>query len=164
MQIILEHAEIERKIVRLAYQILEQTTEQKRLFIGGIQGNGFILAKLLQEIIEQHGSCEVLVFEIQLNKEEPWTEPIQLSIDDRELKNGYIVLVDDVINSGKTMQYALIKFLQQATHAIKVLTLVDRQHRRFPIKADFVGLSLSTTLKDRVEIELSSTQFFAFLK
>ncbi|NBX39664.1 MAG: phosphoribosyltransferase, partial [Flavobacteriia bacterium] len=65
MQIILEHAEIERKIVRLAYQILEQTTEQKRLFIGGIQGNGFILAKLLQEIIEQHGSCEVLVFEIQ---------------------------------------------------------------------------------------------------
>ena len=164
MQIILEHAEIERKIVRLAYQILEQTTEQKRLFIGGIQGNGFILAKLLQEIIEQHGSCEVLVFEIQLNKEEPWSEPIQLSIDDRELKNGYIVLVDDVINSGKTMQYALIKFLQQATHAIKVLTLVDRQHRRFPIKADFVGLSLSTTLKDRVEIELSSTQFFAFLK
>lgn len=163
MQIILEHAEIERKIVRLAYQILEQTTEQKRLFIGGIQGNGFILAKLLQEIIEQHGSCEVLVFEIQLNKEEPWTEPIQLSIDDRELKNGYIVLVDDVINSGKTMQYALIKFLQQATHAIKVLTLVDRQHRRFPIKADFVGLSLSTTLKNRVEIDLSSSKFFAFM-
>lgn len=163
MQIILEHAEIERKIVRLAYQILEQTTEQKRLFIGGIQGNGFILAKLLQEIIEQHGSCEVLVFEIQLNKEEPWSEPIQLSIDDRELKNGYIVLVDDVINSGKTMQYALIKFLQQATHAIKVLTLVDRQHRRFPIKADFVGLSLSTTLKNRVEIDLSSSKFFAFM-
>jgi len=163
MQIILEHAEIERKIVRLAYQILEQTTEQKRLFIGGIQGNGFILAKLLQEIIEQHGSCEVLVFEIQLNKEEPWSEPIQLSIDDRELKDGYIVLVDDVINSGKTMQYALIKFLQQATHAIKVLTLVDRQHRRFPIKADFVGLSLSTTLKNRVEIDLSSSKFFAFM-
>ena len=163
MQIILEHAEIERKIVRLAYQILEQTTEQKRLFIGGIQGNGFILAKLLQEIIEQHGSCEVLVFEILLNKEEPWSEPIQLSIDDRELKDGYIVLVDDVINSGKTMQYALIKFLQQATHAIKVLTLVDRQHRRFPIKADFVGLSLSTTLKNRVEIDLSSSKFFAFM-
>ena len=163
MQIILEHAEIERKIVRLAYQILEQTTEQKRLFIGGIQGNGFILAKLLQEIIEQHGSCEVLVFEIQLNKEEPWSEPIQLSIDDRELKDGYIVLVDDVINSGKTMQYALIKFLQHATHAIKVLTLVDRQHRRFPIKADFVGLSLSTTLKNRVEIDLSSSKFFAFM-
>jgi len=146
MQIILEHPEIERKIFRLAYQILEQTIHQQHLFIGGIQGGP-----------------EVVVFEICINKEEPWSEPIKLSIQDDDLKNGYIILVDDVINSGKTMQYALIKFLQQATHAIKVLTLVDRQHRRFPIKADFVGLSLSTTLKNRVEIDLSGSRFFAFM-
>ena len=163
MQIILEHPEIERKIFRLAYQILEQTIHQEHLFIGGIQGNGLILAKRLKEIMEEHGGPEVVVFEICINKEEPWSEPIQLSIDEITLKNGYIILVDDVINSGKTMQYALIKFLQQATHAIKVLTLVDRQHRRFPIKADFVGLSLSTTLKNRVEIDLSGSRFFAFM-
>jgi pyrimidine operon attenuation protein/uracil phosphoribosyltransferase len=106
----------------------------------------------------------VVLFQIIIDKEEPWATPISLSIDELELKNGYIILVDDVINSGKTMQYALLKFLQQATHSIKVLALVDRQHRRFPIKADFVGLSLSTTLKDRVEIDLSSSRFFAFLK
>lgn len=163
MQIILEHPEIERKIFRLAYQILEQTIHQKHLFIGGIQGNGLILAKRLKEIMEKHGGPEVVVFEIAINKEEPWSEPIKLSIQDDNLKNGYIILVDDVINSGKTMQYALLKFLQQATHAIKVLTLVDRQHRRFPIKADFVGLSLSTTLKNRVEIDLSGSRFFAFM-
>jgi pyrimidine operon attenuation protein/uracil phosphoribosyltransferase len=163
MQIILEHSEIERKIVRLAYQILEQTTHQQHLFIGGIQGNGLILSKRLKEIMDKHGGPEVVVFEICINKEEPWSEPIELSIEDETLKNGYIILVDDVINSGKTMQYALIKFLQQATHAIKVLTLVDRQHRRFPIKADFVGLSLSTTLKNRVEIDLASSRFFAFM-
>jgi pyrimidine operon attenuation protein/uracil phosphoribosyltransferase len=69
-----------------------------------------------------------------------------------------------VINSGKTMQYALIKFLQQATHSIKTLVLVDRQHRRYPIKADFVGLSLSTTLKNRVEVDLVSTEHYAYLK
>jgi len=163
MQIILEHPEIERKIFRLAYQILEQTIHQQHLFIGGIQGNGLILAKRLKEIMDKHGGPEVVVFEICINKEEPWLEPIKLSIQDDDLKNGYIILVDDVINSGKTMQYALIKFLQQATHAIKVLTLVDRQHRRFPIKADFVGLSLSTTLKNRVEIDLSGSRFFAFM-
>ncbi|MEY4141153.1 MAG: hypothetical protein RL110_524 [Bacteroidota bacterium] len=163
MQIILEHPEIERKIFRLAYQILEQTIHQQHLFIGGIQGNGLILAKRLKEIMDKHGGPEVVVFEICINKEEPWSEPIKLSIQDDDLKNGYIILVDDVINSGKTMQYALIKFLQQATHAIKVLTLVDRQHRRFPIKADFVGLSLSTTLKNRVEIDLSGSRFFAFM-
>lgn len=163
MQIILEHPEIERKIFRLAYQILEQTIHQQHLFIGGIQGNGLILAKRLKEIMDKHGGPEVVVFEICINKEEPWSDPIKLSIQDDDLKNGYIILVDDVINSGKTMQYALIKFLQQATHAIKVLTLVDRQHRRFPIKADFVGLSLSTTLKNRVEIDLSGSRFFAFM-
>lgn len=163
MQIILEHPEIERKIFRLAYQILEQTIHQQHLFIGGIQGNGLILAKRLKEIMDKHGGPEVVVFEICINKEEPWSEPIKLSIQDDDLKNGYIILVDDVINSGKTMQYALIKFLQQATHAIKVLTLVDRQHRRFPIKADFVGLSLSTTLKNRVEIDLTGSRFFAFM-
>jgi pyrimidine operon attenuation protein/uracil phosphoribosyltransferase len=163
MQIILEHPEIERKIFRLAYQILEQTIHQQHLFIGGIQGNGLILAKRLKEIIDKHGGPDVVVFEIIINKEEPWSEHIKLSIQEDDLKNGYIILVDDVINSGKTMQYALLKFLQQATHAIKVLTLVDRQHRRFPIKADFVGLSLSTTLKNRVEIDLSGSRFFAFM-
>ncbi|MBM3164608.1 MAG: phosphoribosyltransferase [Bacteroidetes bacterium] len=163
MQIILEHQQIERKICRLAYQILEQTTLQKNLFIGGIQGNGLILANLLKNIMDQHGGPKVVVFEVRLNKEEPWSEPISLSLDEAKLKNGYIILVDDVINSGKTMQYALLKFLQQATHSIKVLTLVDRQHRRFPIKADFVGLSLSTTLKNRVEIDLSNPQYLAFM-
>jgi pyrimidine operon attenuation protein/uracil phosphoribosyltransferase len=164
MQIILEHQEITQKIVRLAYQILEQTTGQEEIYLGGIQGNGFIIATRLQEILQEHGGPKVVLFQIIIDKEEPWATPISLSIDELELKNGYIILVDDVINSGKTMQYALLKFLQQATHSIKVLALVDRQHRRFPIKADFVGLSLSTTLKDRVEIDLSSSRFFAFLK
>lgn len=164
MQIILEHQEIERKIVRLAYQILEQTTEQKQIYLGGIQGNGFIIATQLQEILQERDGPQVELFQIFIDKEEPWATPISLSIEEQILKNGYIILVDDVINSGKTMQYALIKFLQQATQSIKVLALVDRQHRRFPIKADFVGLSLSTTLKNRVEIDLSSSRFFAFLK
>jgi pyrimidine operon attenuation protein/uracil phosphoribosyltransferase len=79
------------------------------------------------------------------------------------IKKGYIVLVDDVINSGKTLQYSLLKFLEHATKAIKTVALVDRQHRRYPIKADYVGLSLSTTLQDRVEIDLSETDSKAYL-
>ncbi len=72
-------------------------------------------------------------------------------------------MVDDVLNSGKTMQYALVKLLEQSTKAIKTVALVDRTHRRYPIKADFVGISLSTTLKERVEIELSESNSFAYL-
>ena len=164
MQVILKHSEIEQKLTRLAFQILEHCTTEKNIYIGGIHGNGFVLAQRLKEIIDHFGGPEITVFEISMNKEEPWTSPIVISIPESQLKNGYIVLVDDVINSGKTMQYALIKFLQQATSAIKTLVLVDRQHRRYPIKADFVGLSLSTTLKNRVEVDLSANEHYAYLK
>jgi pyrimidine operon attenuation protein/uracil phosphoribosyltransferase len=84
-------------------------------------------------------------------------------VPEETLKNGFIILVDDVLNSGKTMQYALVKLLERPTKAIKTLALVDRSHRRYPIKADFVGLSLSTTLKERVEVDLSSSNSHAYL-
>jgi pyrimidine operon attenuation protein/uracil phosphoribosyltransferase len=106
---------------------------------------------------------EIHVFEITVNKDEPWSEPITLSIDEKLLKNAYIILVDDVLNSGKTMQYALMKFLERATKSIKTVALVDRTHRRYPIKADFVGLSLSTTLKERVEVDLDGENSRAYL-
>ena len=164
MQVILSQLEIDQKITRLAHQIIENTFEEETLYIGGICGNGIQLAEKIKEIILNHSSQKIIVFEITLNKSEPWSEPISLSVPQETLKNGYILLVDDVINSGKTMQYALVKLLEQATKAIKTVALVDRQHRRYPIKADFVGISLSTTLKERVEVELSDKNSHAFLK
>jgi pyrimidine operon attenuation protein/uracil phosphoribosyltransferase len=163
MQVILNHTQIQQKIIRLGHQILENCFEEQKIYIGGISGNGNVLAKRFAAIIRENSDIEVIPFEVKVNKDEPWSEPIVLSIDESEIKRGYIVLVDDVINSGKTMQYSLIKFLEQATKAIKTVALVDRQHRRYPIKADFVGLGLSTTLKDRVEIELSETDSKAYL-
>jgi pyrimidine operon attenuation protein/uracil phosphoribosyltransferase len=163
MQVFLNHAQIQQKIIRLGHQILENSFEEKKIFIGGIVGNGFELAKKITEIIKVNSDLEVVCFEIRVNKEEPWSESIQLSIEKEVIKKGYIVLVDDVINSGKTMQYSLLKFLEHATKAIKTVTLVDRQHRRYPIKADYVGLSLSTTLKDRVEVDLSENDSKAYL-
>lgn len=163
MQTILSQLEIDQKITRLAHQIIENTFEETKLLIGGICGNGIQLANKFKEIINEHSDQEIVVFEIDLNKDEPWNDEIKLSISDSELKNAYILLVDDVLNSGKTMQYALVKLLEQQTKAIKTVALVDRTHRRYPIKADFVGISLSTTLKERVEIKLSASDSFAYL-
>jgi pyrimidine operon attenuation protein/uracil phosphoribosyltransferase len=163
MQVILDHQQIEQKITRLGHQILENCFEENVVFVGGIVGNGSFLAKKLAEIIRANSDIEVVFFEIGVNKEEPWSEPINLSIDQKDLKRGFIILVDDVVNSGKTMQYALIKFLEQATKAIKTVALVDRQHRRYPIKTDFIGLRLSTTLKDRIEIDMKSSEMKAYL-
>ena len=163
MQEILSKQDIDKKINRLAHQLLENCFNEERLFLGGISGNGIILANRIADIIRQHSDLEVVVFEIFINKSEPWSEKTRLTAEKEALKNGYIVLVDDVLNSGKTMQYALMEILQFPTKAIKTLTLVDRTHRRFPIKANFVGLSLSTTLKDRVEVVLDGDKTKAYL-
>lgn len=163
MQIILNHQQIQQKIIRLGHQILENCFEEERIFIGGIVGNGSVIAHKLAEIIRANSEIDVVCFEITVNKDEPWSEQIHLSINEKELKKGYIILVDDVINSGKTMQYALMKFLEQATKAIKTVALVDRQHRRYPIKTDFAGLGLSTTLKNHVEVDLNETDSKAYL-
>jgi len=163
MQEILSTVQIEQKIQRLAHQLLENCFEEKEIFIGGIHGNGFILAKRLQDILEKASEVEIHLFEVTVNKEEPWSEPIKLSMPSESMKNGFIVLVDDVLNSGKTMQYALTKILQFPTKAIKTLTLVDRTHRRFPIKADFVGIRLSTTLQERVEVIIKNEEIKAYL-
>ena len=163
MQEILSNQEIEQKINRLAHQIIENSFEENEIHIGGIIGNGVLLTEKLSAIITEHSDLKVNTFEVKINKSEPWNEPITLSSEVDSLKHGFILLVDDVLNSGKTMQYALTEVLRFPTKAIKTVALVDRKHRKFPIKADFVGLELSTTLKERVEITLDKTEKKAYL-
>ena len=163
MQEILSTLKIEQKINRLAHQLLENCFEEKEIFIGGIIGNGFVLANKIAIVIRENSDLTVNVFEIKVDKSEPWANEITLTENKSRLENGYIVLIDDVLNSGKTMQYALIELLQFPTKAIKTLALVDRRHRRFPIKADFVGLTLSTTLKEHVEVVLNENEQKAYL-
>ncbi|MCT4561551.1 MAG: phosphoribosyltransferase family protein [Crocinitomicaceae bacterium] len=163
MQRILTSEEIEQKVVRLAHQIIENSWEEKEIFLGGIHGNGFELTKMLAEIIQANSDNQVHVFEIIVDKEQPWSREIEITLPQEQLKNGFIFLIDDVLNSGKTMQYALTKFLQHATKAIKTVAMVDRKHRRYPIKSDFVGLSLSTTLAERVEIFKKDGKMEAYL-
>ena len=163
MQVILNHQQIQQKITRLGHELLENCFEENKIFIGGIQGNGFELAKKIAAIISRNSDISVNQFEIKINKTEPWKEEVSLNIDEDKLKKGFIILVDDVINSGKTMQYALVKILERPSKTIRTVVLVDRKHRRYPVKADIVGLSLSTTLKDRVEVVLGTTDSKAFL-
>lgn len=157
-QEILSDIQIEQKINRLAHQIIENCFEEKTLFIAGITGNGYKLAEKLSSIINEHGLIKCTLAEVKINKEEPWSDAISVSNGVDQMKHAVIVLVDDVVNSGKTMQYALTEFLKFPTKAIKTVTLVDRKHRRFPIRVDFVGLTLSTTLKERVEIDLEGSK------
>ena len=163
MQEILSSREIQQKIERIAHQLIENTFNEDHIFVGGIHGNGSVLANSLAEIIRSNSETNVTSFEININKDKPWDDTIEISAKPEELTNSYIVLVDDVINSGKTLQFALVEMLKFPTKAIKTVTLVDRKHRRFPIKANFVGLGLSTTLQDCVEVDLTAGAEKAYL-
>lgn len=163
MNKILNQLEIDQKITRIAHEIIENTTEVDSIFIAGICGNGVLIANKIGEIIKTNSDLKCIIFEINLDKENPLSAEISSSIDIQLIKNAYVILIDDVVNSGKTMQYALTKILEQNTKNIKTVALVDRTHRRFPIKCDFVGLTLSTTLQNRVEVELSEKESYAYL-
>jgi pyrimidine operon attenuation protein/uracil phosphoribosyltransferase len=163
MQSILTHLLVDQKITRLAHQIIENCHNEQEVFLGGICGNGIVLAEKIKSIIEGESELKIHVFEIKLDKIDPLSHPITLSVDDEKLENAFIILIDDVINSGVTMQYALKKILQKPTKSIKTVVLIDRMHRRYPIKADFVGMSLSTTLKERVEVYLEPNSYKAIL-
>jgi pyrimidine operon attenuation protein/uracil phosphoribosyltransferase len=163
MQVILTKTQIDQKIMRLAHQILENTSDIDTIYLAGICGNGMKIARNIANILTENTKQSIHVFEISLDKDHPLDFPIHLEIDSTLLKNEVIVLIDDVLNSGKTMQYAVVKLLEQPVRAIKTVALVDRRHRRYPIKCDFVGITLSTTLKDRVEINFEEENYSAYL-
>lgn len=163
MHIVLEHKQIEQKIMRLAHQILENSYQEPKIYLAGICGNGILLAKKIEAILREHTSQEIHLFEIVLDKESPWKQSIELSINKQELENAYIVMIDDVFNSGKTMQYAIIELLGQAVKAIKTIALVDRQHRVYPIKCNYCGILLSTDRSQRVEVQLQTSPYQAYI-
>lgn len=163
MQLVLNNDQIQQKIKRLAHEVLENTYGTEHLFIGGIVGNGEVFAHQIAEIVKANSSQKVTFFKIELHKDLPLEHEINCSVPLDSFKGETVILVDDVINSGTTMQYAVMKVLEQPVRSVKTLALVDRMHRRYPIKCDFVGMTLTTTLQDRVEVMPSNGALEAFL-
>ena len=163
MQLILTQQQIDQKITRLSHELLENTYGETELFIGGIVGNGDHFAEKIAAILKANSKAAITVFSVNLHKDFPLEHDIYCTIDPALLKGKTVILVDDVINSGTTMQYGLMKILEQPVKSVKTVALVDRLHRRYPIKCDFVGLTLTTTLKERVEVMIENGQLEAYL-
>lgn len=157
--IVLEHEEIQLITERFAHQIFENHHNKKSLVLVGIDGHGFDLAKRIKSHLDKLRGTDTLLHRIALDKSKPRTNEIELDVELSTLKNADIILIDDVLNSGKTLVYALRYLLDTDMSSVTTVVLVDRIHRRFPIKADYVGMSLSTTLQERVELELGKKDF-----
>lgn len=155
---ILDTTQIRQKLSRLAYEVYENNFSEKELMVVGIEGNGYKVAQQLSRQLEKISPLKISLGKITLNKEKPWAGEPVTDFDEKSFVNKTVVLVDDVLNSGKTLMYAVKLFLDKPVKKINTVVLVDRSHTRFPVKADYVGLTLSTTLQEHIEADFSKKE------
>lgn len=160
--IILTQAEIDHKIMRIAYQIYETYVDDAEIVIAGIAQNGFILAQKIAAAVQGISPIKVLLCEVVINKLQPHL-PITTSITAQAYENKGLVLVDDVLNSGTTLVYGVKHFLNVPLGKFKTAVLIDRNHKKYPVKADFKGISLSTSMQEHVQVVFADSGDYAYL-
>ena len=156
--LILNQKQIGQKTERIAHEIYENHYKENELIIVGIKSNGLVFSKRLKKLIESISDLTVTLHSIELHKDKPTENPIHFSGDTAALKNKAVIVVDDVLNSGRTLVYAVKYLLDYPVKSMKTVVLVDRFHRRFPVRADIVGLTLSTNLKEHISVDFSKPE------
>jgi len=160
--IILTHNQINHKIRRIAFQIYENNVNEKEIILAGIDKNGFIFAKKLKEVLQKISDINPVLCKVSIDKKNP-LEEVKTSIPANEYENKSLILVDDVLNSGTTLIYGVKHFLNVPLKRFKTAVLVNRNHKKYPVKADFKGISLSTSLHEHIQIVLEGKKFEAYL-
>ena len=159
---ILNKQQIAQKILRLSWQIYENNFEEKEIVLVGIGEKGFLIAESVKSHLSKISHFKTILSKISFSSDESLNN-IKLSLDEDEYKNKSVILIDDVLHSGKTLMYASKPFLNTTLKKMAIMVLVNRDHNSFPIKAKYVGLSLSTTLKEYIRVDLSNKNSGVYL-
>jgi len=154
--LILNHEEIERKITRMAFQIYESNVNESEIIIAGIAKNGYILAEKLANKLNEISDLKLSLCEVKMDKKNP-LKGVSTSLTIEDYQNKSLILVDDVLNSGSTLIYGVKHFLEVPLKKFQTAVLVDRSHKKFPVKADVKGLSLSTSLNETIKVSFGKT-------
>lgn len=147
---ILDKETVSRKLQRIAYEIVENNLDEKQLILAGITESGSVIARNIQQLLKQISAVSTELIAISLDKKAPKEISLNTSMD---FTNKVIIVIDDVANSGKTMLYAMKPFLAYIPKKIQTLALVERTHKAYPVKTDYVGLSVATTLQEHIFVE-----------
>lgn len=160
---ILSHQQIQHTVRRIAYQIYEANVEEKEIIIAGIDGGGLQFAKKLQTVLKKITEAEITLCKMSMDKSNPLKSGVETSIPEDEYRNKSVVLVDDVLNSGTTLIYGVHHFLKTPLKQLKTAVLVNRNHKKYPVKADYKGISLSTSLQEHVHVEFKAKNDMVYL-
>jgi pyrimidine operon attenuation protein/uracil phosphoribosyltransferase len=151
--LILNQHQIQQKIDRIAYQILEDNFDEQEILIAGILPRGNHIAKRIKTILDEIAPFTSRLLNIELEKESS-TLQAKIDFDIQECSNKVVILVDDVLNSGKTLAYGFSVFLDVPLKKLRTAVLIDRNHKSYPVTTDFAGVALSTVIKEHVDVVL----------
>jgi len=151
--LVLNHHQIQQKITRIAFEIYERNAGEKQLTIAGLNGMGYVFAELMVAKLKEIASFDVQLIKVELDKSNPKIEEVILSPHE-PLERKSIILVDDVLNTGKTLAFAMVPFLALGVKKMEVLVFVNRSHKLFPVAADYTGYELATTLSEHITVNL----------
>ncbi len=152
--LILNAAQIKQKIRRMAFEIYEHNFKEKSVVIAGIDGQGYVLARLLAKETEAISELKITLVKVKIDKNEPQQGEVTLDCDLKEIKKKCIIVVDDVLNTGRTFAYSLKPFLNTEIKKLEIAVLVNRSHTLFPLYPQYTGYELATTLREHVEVIL----------
>ncbi|MFK7900131.1 MAG: phosphoribosyltransferase family protein [Cyclobacteriaceae bacterium] len=161
--LILNQSQVDQKITRMAYQIYENNLSEKEIVFAGIWDKGYQFASILKERVDSVSSINSTLVKVNLDKNSPTQTEILIDLPVDQLKNKVIVLVDDVLNSGRTLAYSLKPFLDIKIKKLETAVLVNRDHTSFPLSATYNGHSLSTTIQEHVEVVIDGENLEVYL-
>jgi pyrimidine operon attenuation protein/uracil phosphoribosyltransferase len=155
---ILNAVTINQIIKRMSFEILERNFDSSHIYLAGINNNGYLFAKILSKELLKLTDKKIELVRITLNPANPISEEVNVEPDEKLMKNKPIIIIDDVANTGRTLFYAFKPFMDDLYKKIEVAVLVDRKHKSFPVKVDYLGISLATTLKEHIKVKLDKVR------
>lgn len=160
--IILTQQQIQQIVKRIAYQIYETFVNENEIVIAGIANSGYVFAKKISDEVSKISDLKVVLGKVEVNKQDPLQE-IKTDLQKADYENKSVVLVDDVMNSGATLIYGVKYFLEVPLKKFKTAVLIDRSHKKYPVKADFKGISLSTSSLEHIQVVFNDNEEYAYL-
>jgi pyrimidine operon attenuation protein / uracil phosphoribosyltransferase len=156
--VILNPHKIKQKLMRMAYEIIEENYGEPMVILAGINNSGLFVAKQLKRILTKISDMPVTVLPLKVYAKEPNKHPVEVNVDEK-INDKVVIIVDDVANTGRTLLFAVKPFLTYLPKKIQMAVLVDRKHKQYPVACDFVGLSLSTTIHEHIKVEVQNGAF-----
>ncbi len=162
--LLLNNRQTIQKIKRIAHEILEQNFQEKEIIFAGVVERGYFFAELLQKFFTEISDIQTQLVKVKLDKSAPLQSEISLNCDHSTIQNKVVIITDDVLNTGRTAAYSLKPFLNTRIKKLQTAFIVDRNHNSFPIGADYIGYSLSTSLQDHINVEFKNDEVQVFVE